>query len=167
MPSSLLFCLGGHRVFKSMQPTKFLGCNSWTLPFPIPAGGEGPTGIQNALNGRSLPQWLPPRAQLGNTPTHCCHDLPPSLAPAGFVRPWRALGAFPATVATTESTTGTPTRAPTRHDPRPLPPRVRPTPGALRVLSPSSPWASGEPRPHARFQERFSDLFHLLLPDET
>ena len=29
--------LGGHRVLKPMHPTKFLGCNSWTLPFPIPA----------------------------------------------------------------------------------------------------------------------------------
>ena len=31
MPSSLVFCLGGHRVLKPMHPTKFLGCNSWTL----------------------------------------------------------------------------------------------------------------------------------------
>ena len=45
MPSSL-FCLGSHRVFKSMHPTKFLGCNSWTLPFPIPAGGQGSPGLQ-------------------------------------------------------------------------------------------------------------------------
>ena len=83
------------------------------------------------------------------------------------IHPWCALGAFPAAVATTESTTGTPTCAPTRHDPRPLPPGVRPAPGVLTVLSPPSPWASGEPRPHARFQERLSDLFHLLPPDET
>ena len=50
MPSSLLFCLGGHQVFKSMHPTKYLGCNWWTLPFPIAAGGQGPTGLQS---GRS------------------------------------------------------------------------------------------------------------------
>ena len=31
-----------------MQPTKFLGCNPWTLPFPIPAGGQGPAGLQSA-----------------------------------------------------------------------------------------------------------------------
>ncbi|KAL3197667.1 hypothetical protein MRX96_053883 [Rhipicephalus microplus] len=31
-----------------MHPTKFLGCNSWTLPFPIPAGGQGPAGLQSA-----------------------------------------------------------------------------------------------------------------------
>ena len=37
-------------MFKSMQPTKFLGCNWWTLPFPIPAGGQGPAGQQS---GRS------------------------------------------------------------------------------------------------------------------
>ena len=50
MPSSLLFCLGGHQIFKSMHPNKFLGCNWWTLPFPIPAGGQGPAGQQS---GRS------------------------------------------------------------------------------------------------------------------
>ena len=33
---------------KSMHPTKFLGCNSWTLPFPIPAGAQGPAGLQSA-----------------------------------------------------------------------------------------------------------------------
>ena len=48
MPSSLVFCRGGHRVLKPMHPTKFLGCNSWTLPFPIPAGGQGPAGLQSA-----------------------------------------------------------------------------------------------------------------------
>ena len=33
---------------KSMHSTKFLGCNSWTLPFPIPAGVQGPAGLQSA-----------------------------------------------------------------------------------------------------------------------
>ena len=33
---------------KPMHPTKFLWCNSWTLPFPIPAGGQGPAGLQSA-----------------------------------------------------------------------------------------------------------------------
>ena len=119
-------------------------------PHPsAPPTGCRSRGTRSALNGRSLPQWLPPRAQLGNTPTHRCNDPPPRPAPAGFVRSWRALGAFPAVVATTESTTGTP------------------APGALPVLSPLSPRASGEPRRHARFQKRLSDLFHLLPPDET
>ena len=108
-----------------------------------------------------------PKSTTGDTPTHRCHNPPPRPAPAGFVRPWCALGAFPAAVVTTESTTGTPTRAPTQHDPRPLPPGVRPALGVPTVLSPPSPWASGEPRPHARFQESLSDLFHLLPPDET
>ena len=43
--------MGSHRVgrvLKPMHPTKFLGCNSWTLPFPIPAGGQGPAGLQSA-----------------------------------------------------------------------------------------------------------------------
>ena len=31
-----------------MHPTKFLGCNWWTLPFPIPAGDKGPAGLQSA-----------------------------------------------------------------------------------------------------------------------
>ena len=31
-----------------MHPTKFLGCNPWTLPFPIPAGAPGPAGLQSA-----------------------------------------------------------------------------------------------------------------------
>ena len=29
-----------------MHPTKFLGWNSWTLLFPIPAGGQGSPGLQ-------------------------------------------------------------------------------------------------------------------------
>ena len=31
-----------------MHPTKFLGCNWWTLPFPIPAGDQDPAGLQSA-----------------------------------------------------------------------------------------------------------------------
>ena len=48
MPSPLLCCLGGHQGLKSMHPTKVLGCNPWTLPFPIPAGAQGPAGLQSA-----------------------------------------------------------------------------------------------------------------------
>ena len=48
LPSPLLCCLGGHQGLKSMHPTKFLGCNPWTLPFPIPAGAQGPAGLQSA-----------------------------------------------------------------------------------------------------------------------
>ena len=33
-------------MFKSMHPSKFLGCNWWTLPFPIPAGVKGPLGCK-------------------------------------------------------------------------------------------------------------------------
>ena len=49
-PPPFFFCLGGHQMFKSIHPTIFLGCNWWPLPFPIPAGGQGPTGLQS---GRS------------------------------------------------------------------------------------------------------------------
>ena len=37
-------------MFKSIHPKQFLGCNWWTLPFPIPEGGQGPAGLQS---GRS------------------------------------------------------------------------------------------------------------------
>ena len=40
---------------KSMHPTKFLGCNPWTLPFPIPAGAQGPAGLQSARRGLGQP----------------------------------------------------------------------------------------------------------------
>ena len=33
---------------RRVHPTKFLGCNSWTLPFPLPAGAPGPAGLQSA-----------------------------------------------------------------------------------------------------------------------
>ena len=143
----LLCCLGGHQGLKSMHPTKFLGCNSWTLPFPIPAGGEGPTGIQNALNGRSLPQWLPREHNWGYP--HPPLPRPTSPSRAGRVRPplvrsWCV-----------------PSRSGDNRehnwDPHPRPDTTRPPPLTAR----------GSPRPHAQFQERLSDLFHLLPPDET
>src|SRR5574341_1534114 len=55
VPSSLVCCLGGHRVLKPMHPTKFLGCNSWTLPFPIPAGGQGPVASKVPEAGLGQP----------------------------------------------------------------------------------------------------------------
>ena len=36
--------------FKPMHLTKFLTCSLWTLPFPIPAGGQQPTGLQSAVS---------------------------------------------------------------------------------------------------------------------
>ena len=42
--------------------------------------------------------------------------------------------------------------------PPPRAPRVSPAPAALQGRCPPSPAALGEPRPHARFQERLSDL---------
>ena len=71
--------------------------------------------------------------------------------------PCRTPSAFPAAVGTPESTTVTaphplPTRTPTRAA------RDRPAPGALPARCPLPPGAPGEPHPHARFQERLSDL---------
>ena len=137
-------------------------------------------------------------------PTHSHRNLDPRSP--GLPRPGCAPGAFPAAVATTESTTGKPSPTPARSRPQPRPDpaprrpgsprpcrapvafpaavgtpenttetaphplptgtpthaaRVRPTPGAARC-SPS-PGAPGEPRPHARFQERL----WLLPPVQT
>ena len=114
------------------------------------------TPAPGALPARFQPQWPPPRAQLGSPP------LPPPgsdpcLAPPGFARPCRAPGAFPAAVGTPENTTGT--APPPRHDPNPTrADRFRPAPGVLQGCCPPSPVAPGEPRPHARCQERHSDL---------
>ena len=92
------------------------------------------------------------------TPTHSHLNLDPRSP--GLPRPCRTPSAFPAAVGTPESTTVTtphplPTGTPTHAA------RVRPTPGAARC-SPS-PGAPGEPRPHARFQERL----WLLPPVQT
>ena len=89
------------------------------------------------------------------TPTHSQLNLDPRSP--GLPRPGCAPGAFPAAVGTPESTTVTaphplPTRTPTRAA------RDRPAPGALPGRCPLPPGAPGEPRPHARFQERLSDL---------
>ena len=122
------------------------------------------------------------------TPTHSHLNLDPRSP--GLPRPGCAPGAFPAAVATTESTTGKPTPTPARSrtpprasrvHPAPAelparfqlqwgPPRAqllppptradwdRPAPGALPAHCPLPPGAPGEPCPHARFQERLSDL---------
>ena len=83
----------------------------------------------------------------------------PNPAPRhpGSPRPCRTPSAFPAAVGTPESTTVTtphplPTGTPTRAA------WDRPAPGALPAHCPLPPGAPGEPCPHARFQERLSDL---------
>ena len=156
-----------------MHPTKFLGCNWWTLPFPIPAGGQGSPGLQRARSRagpagqssgfcpldfqRTLHCWknhaalsflqrgeavkaLTPKARpfcdcqfeeprewsmwfpAPRSPSSLTCGPHPSAPPTGC----RSRGtqehtkwAFPATMATPETTTGTPTLAPTRQDPCP------------------------------------------------
>ena len=154
-------------------------------PAPLPAGSQPqwrPQGAQ--LRPTPNPQRSEsPHAQPGFTPArvrsrrvssrsghlreHNWEGLPhprqePTTAPRhpGSPRPCRAPVAFPAAVGTPENTTETaphplPTGTPTHAA------RVRPTPGAARC-SPS-PGAPGEPRPHARFQERL----WLLPPVQT
>ena len=226
-----------------MQPTKFLGCNPWTLPFPIPAGGQGPAGLQSARSragpagqspglcpldfqralgclgkprgselcakgwsGKGLdpkgevflrpPGWAAPRIEyvvpcsmesqfpyLWSAPLCSTHWMP--IQGNQECTKW----AFPAAMATPESTTG--------EYPHPLLPRPASQSRAGRVCPPlARSWcvpshsgdnrehnwdphprpdttrpppltARGSPRPHAQFQERLSDLFHLLPPDET
>ena len=86
-----------------------------------------------------------------------CQEPSPAPRHPGSPRPCHTPSAFPAAVGTPESTTVTashplPTVTPTRAA------RDRPTPGALPARCPLPPGAPGEPRPHARFQERLSDL---------
>lgn len=49
--------------YKSMPPSEFLRCNSETLPFPIPEGGQEP-----ALNWRSAGSKAGPAGQSGVGP---------------------------------------------------------------------------------------------------
>ena len=203
-----------------MHPTKFLGCNSWTLPFPIPAGGQGSPGLQRPRSragpaGQSsglcpldfqgtLHCWknhtalsFPQRGEAAKALTpkarpfcHCQVGEPrewstwfpapcsPSYLTCGprssspltgcpsMGTQERMKWAFPAAMATPREHNWDPrprstTRPPTRAS------RVGPAPGALPVRAPPSPRAMGEPHPHARFQERLLDLFHLLPLGET
>ena len=125
---------------------------------------QPPTHSHRNLDPRSpgLPRRISSRS--GHHREHNWEALPyprqePNPAPRhpGSPRPCRTPSAFPAAVGTPESTTVTaphplPTRTPTRAA------RDRPAPGALPGRCPLPPGAPGEPRPHARFQERLSDL---------
>lgn len=160
MPSSLVCCLGGHRVLKPMHPTKFLGCNSWTLPFPIPAGGQGPAGLQSARSragpaGQSSGFWpLDLQRTLGCLGKPRGSDLSAKgwsgqgLEPKGeaFLRPPGCANRgrttwFPAPRRDPRSTTGTAPHP--RHDPipdprRPASPRPGRAPGALPTFTTGS-----------------------------
>ena len=135
------------------------GRNTW---FPAPRSpssltyGPHPTapptgcrsrGTRSALNGRSLPQWLPREHNWGYP--HPPLPRPTSPSRASRVRPplvrsW----CFPSRSGDNREH---------NWDPHPRPDTTRPPPLTAR----------GSPRPHAQFQERLSDLFHLLPPDET
>ena len=153
------------------------GRNTW---FPAPRSpsaltrgphpSAAPTGCRS-LGTQERTKWACPAAMAtpesttgkpSPTPARSRPQPRPDPAPRrpGSPRPCRAPVAFPAAVGTPENTTETaphplPTGTPTHAA------RVRPTPGAARC-SPS-PGAPGEPRPHARFQERL----WLLPPVQT
>ena len=115
------------------------------LPRPGCAPGAFPAAVATTESTTEKPSPTPARSR---TPP-CATRVSP--------RPCRTPSAFPAAVGTPESTTVTaphplPTRTPTRAA------RDRPAPGALPGRCPLPPGAPGEPRPHARFQERISDL---------
>ena len=106
----------------------------------------------------------PQRAQLGTPPPLPRPDPRPS--PPGLALPLVCPWSLPSCKGDRREHIWDPrprstTRPPTRAS------RVGPAPGALPVRSPPSPRAMGEPHPHARFQERLLDLFHLLPLGET
>ena len=124
-------------------------------PPPCPA----PPGFVPALPGsRRVPSHIgdPREHNRDRPPTHSERNL--DLCSPGLPHPGCAPGAFPAAVAISESTTGKPSPTPARSRHPPCAARVRPAPAALQGRCPPSPVALGEPRPHARFQERLSDL---------
>ena len=126
-----------------------------TDPPPRPA----PPGFAPALSGsRRVPSHIgdPREHNRDRPPTHSERNL--DLCSPGLPRPGCAPGAFPAAVAISESTTGKPSPTPARSQHPPCAARVCPAPAALQGRCPPSPVAPGEPRPHARFQERLSDF---------
>ena len=124
-----------------------LRCGQWMLILGDPGVHEMGIPSRNGDPQQHIWKALPhPRQEPNPAPRH-----------PGSPRPCRTPSAFPAAVGTPESTTVTaphplPTRTPTRAA------RDRPAPGALPARCPLPPGAPGGPRPHARFQERPSDL---------
>ena len=124
-----------------------------------PPHRPAPSGFAPALPGsRRVPSHIgdPREHNRDRPPTHSERNL--DLCSPGLPRPGCAPGAFPAAVAISESTTGKPSPTPARSRHPPCAARVHPAPAVLQGRCLSSPVAPGEPRPHARFQERLSDL---------
>ena len=125
----------------------------WTPTPPCTAMFRpGPAGLPVGFQQ----YWRPREHNRDRPPTHSERNL--DLCSPGLPHPGCAPGAFPAAVAISESTTGKPSPTPARSRHPPCAARVRPAPAALQGRCPPSPVALGEPRPHARFQERLSDL---------
>ena len=107
-------------------------------PLPIPPMSRPPPRAPRvspapaALPARSQPQWRPPGAQLGPTPTQSHRNLDPRSP--GLPSPGCAPGAFSASVSTSQSTTGKPAPTPARSRPPPHAARVRPAPARSRYL---------------------------------
>ena len=101
-----------------------------TGPRPAPPGSAPPLPLSLRLPSRS---GDPREHNWDQTPTHSHRNLDPRSP--GLPRPGCAPGAFPAAVATSESTTGKPCPTPARSRPLPRAARVRPAPAALPVPS--------------------------------
>ena len=107
-------------------------------PLPIPPMSRPPPRAPRvspapaALPARSQPQWRPPGAQLGPTPTQSHRNLDPRSP--GLPSPGCAPGAFSASVSTSQSTTGKPAPTPARSRTPPHAARVRPAPARSRYL---------------------------------
>jgi hypothetical protein len=119
------------------------------------------TGCQS-MGTQECTKWAfpaamaPPESTTG-TPPHPRHDPTPAPRHAGSLLPW----SLPSCKGDPRAQLGP--QSPL-HDTTPTVP-----PGLAPPLARSGCFtrAPGEPCPHARFQERLSDLFHLLLPGET
>ena len=108
------------------------------------------------LPAGSQPHWRPPGAQQGPTP----HPQRAESRPVQprFTPPWLRSQRVSSRSGHLREHNWEALPYP-RQEPTPalrLP--GRPTPAALQGRCPLSPVALGEPRPHARFQERLSDL---------
>jgi hypothetical protein len=143
----------------------------WNMWFPAlrspssltcgPHSSSPLTGCQS-MGTQECTKWAfpaamaPPESTTGNPP-HPRHDPNPAPRHAGSLLPW----SLPSCKGDPRAQLGP--QSPL-HDTTPTVP-----PGLAPPLARSGCFtrAPGEPCPHARFQERLSDLFHLLLPGET
>ena len=154
----------GHSQPQWRPPTAHLESPPHPRQEPTPAANGPPTPPRAArfrpgpvgLPAGSQPHWRPPGAQQGPT-THPQRAESRPVQPR-FTPPWvRSRSVSSRSGHLREHNWEAlphPSQEPTPALCRP----GRPAPAALQGRCPLSPAALGEPRPHARFQERLSDL---------